>query len=396
MKLFEVSSRKSKNGRRKIKVILHEIYSDDCVNETTEAGEMFNDNGITWIREYCEEAIPTIKDMSLRVEFVDELNRVEILGHGNTGIQDGLPLFEDADVVGHFTNAYIDEITDADGNIKTVLIGEAYIDEMCYPGFVQKLIEDTENDNAPHGSVEIYRTDDNDGIVYKYGYKDKGRIPMKYIYSGYALLGIRPADKTAKLLEINEFGKEETTMNENEVKALIADTVNEMMSASDEMNKCKEECASQVALAEQIVAEKNALIEELNAKISDMQSELENCKNEKDELCSANEAMKNEINSLKCEVENAKANERKNELNSAISSFSDEEKAYAKDEIDAFNANPIESEINSVVTKIWEGIGRKAKEVENVLNEQNSAKSDIEDIFAEVVSATAVEDTDIF
>lgn len=81
-----------------------------------------------------------------------------------------------------------------------------------------------------------------------------------------------------------------------------------------------------------------------------------------------------------------------------IADFSDEEKAYAQAEIDAFNADPIASEINSVVSKIYEGIGKKAKsEADAVVSEQNAANASVEDIFAEVsVDAPEAEDTNIF
>lgn len=396
MKLFEVSSRKSKNGRRKFKLILHEIYPDSCIDTVNEIGTIYNENGITWIEEYCQNNLSTVKDMSLRVEFADEFNRVEILGHGETGLQDGLPLFENADVVGHFTNAYIDEIVE-DGVTKKVAIGEGYLDEMCYPDFVAKLIEDTANDEAPYGSVEIYRSGDNSGIVYKYGYKENGRIPTDYIYSGYALLGIRPADKTARLLEINESNKEEKTMDENQVKALIGQVVTEMLATSAELNKCKEECAAQVAAASEAVAAKDKQIEELNSQISSIQSELDACKREKNELNTANETMQTEINSLKETIVESQKKEKIGELNAAIADFSDEEKAYAQAEIDAFNADPITSEVNSVVNAILVGVGKKAREAAAVVAEQNAAKADIEDIFAEVgVTPTSEEDSNIF
>jgi hypothetical protein len=396
LKLFEVSSRKSKNGRRKFKLILHEIYPDSCIDTVNEIGTIYNENGITWIEEYCQNNLSTVKDMSLRVEFADEFNRVEILGHGETGLQDGLPLFENADVVGHFTNAYIDEIVE-DGVTKKVAIGEGYLDEMCYPDFVAKLIEDTANDEAPYGSVEIYRSGDNSGIVYKYGYKENGRIPTDYIYSGYALLGIRPADKTARLLEINESNKEEKTMDENQVKALIGQVVAEMLATSAELNKCKEECAAQVAAASEAVAAKDKQIEELNSQISSIQSELDACKREKNELNTANETMQTEINSLKETIVESQKKEKIGELNAAIADFSDEEKAYAQAEIDAFNADPITSEVNSVVNAILVGVGKKAREAAAVVAEQNAAKADIEDIFAEVgVTPTSEEDSNIF
>ena len=396
MKLFEVSSRKSKNGRRKFKLILHEIYPDSCIDTVEEVGIIYNENGITWIEEYCKNNLSTVKDMSLRVEFADEFNRIEILGHGETGIQDGLPLFENADVVGHFTNAYIDEIVE-DGVTKKVAIGEGYLDEMCYPDFVAKLIEDTANDEAPYGSVEIYRSEDNDGIIYKYGYKEKGRIPTDFIYSGYALLGIRPADKTARLLEINESNKEEKTMDENQVKALIGQVVAEMLSTSAELNKCKEECAAQVAAASEAVAAKDKQIEELNSQLSSIQSELDACKKEKNELNTANETMQTEINSLKETVIEAQKKEKIGELNAAIADFSDEEKAYAQTEIDTFNADPIASEVNSVVNAILVGVGKKAREAAAVVAEQNASKAGIEDIFAEVgIPTVSKEDSNIF
>lgn len=396
MKLFEVSSRKSKNGRRKFKLILHEIYPDSCIDTVNEVGTIYNENGITWIEEYCQNNLSTVKDMSLRVEFADEFNRVEILGHGETGLQDGLPLFENADVVGHFTNAYIDEIVE-DGVTKKVAIGEGYLDEMCYPDFVAKLIEDTANGEAPYGSVEIYRSGDNSGIIYKYGYKENGRIPTDYIYSGYALLGIRPADKTARLLEINESNKEEKTMDENQVKALIGQVVAEMLATSAELNKCKEECAAQVAAASEAVAAKDKQIEELNSQISSIQSELDACKREKNELNTANETMQTEINSLKETIVESQKKEKIGELNAAIADFSDEEKAYAQAEIDAFNADPITSEVNSVVNAILVGVGKKAREAAAVVAEQNAAKADIEDIFAEVgITPTSEEDSNIF
>ena len=148
MKTFEVSSRKSKNGRRKFKVILHEIYPDSCIDQVNECGTIYNDNGISWISEYCNAALPSIKDMSLRAEFLNE-DRDEICGHGETGIVDGLPVFENADVIGHFTKGYIDQITDSDGNEKIVCIGEGYMDEMCYKNFVAKLEENVANGSAP-------------------------------------------------------------------------------------------------------------------------------------------------------------------------------------------------------------------------------------------------------
>lgn len=380
---------------RKFKAILHEIYPDESVDQVNEVGTVFNANGITWIREFCENALPSLKDKSIRVEFLDD-ERTIICGHGDTGSKpDGMPIFEDAEVIGHFIDGYIDEIKDTDGNMKTVCIGEGYLDEMCYSNYISKLSEDIENGNAPYGSVEIYRTDENETIKYKYGYKEHGRIPMEFIYSGYALLGVKPADNTAKIIELN---KEETNkMTDLEIKALISQVVGELSAHTSEINKCKEECATKLAEAnaalETAIAEKN----ELEASSQKIQKALDDLQVEWDELNKKWDALWEEKIALEKALGEAKARERVGEMNAAIANFTDEEKAYAQAEIDAFNADPVASEINSIVNKIWEGIGRAAKANDQTVAEQNAANMTVEDIFSEVESTDASnEDVNIF
>lgn len=128
---------------------------------------------------------------------------------------------------------------------------------------------------------------------------------------------------------------------------------------------------------------------------------MEACNKEKGELNSANEALQSEVNSLKDTVAESEKKEKIGELNAAIASFTDEEKEYAKAEIEAFNADPITSEVNSVVAKIWEGVGKKAKTdaeaAAAVVAEQNASKANLDDIFAEVGGKTTdTEDMNIF
>lgn len=388
MNTFEISSKRSKNGRRRFKVILHEIYPDSCVDEVNGVGMQFNENGITWIEEYCKNALSTIPGTSLKCEFIDE-ERTELCGHGETEFIDGLPIFENAVVIGQFDKGYITEI-ETDEGLKTVCIGEGTIDGLCYHNFVTKLDEDLMNGMAPNGSVEILKTGDNPGIVYKYGQKPHGRIPTIFEYSGYALLGVRPADQTAKILELNNLKKEDNIkMDRDEIKAIVSQVVGEMASNTNELNQCKEECANSIAEAQALVTAKDAEISELNQAIETMKAELESCKAEKDTLVTEKETLSTEINSLKATLEEAQKKEKVGELNSAIASFSDEEKGYAKAEIEAFNADPLTSEINSVVNKIWEGIGRNSKNVQ-------AAADDCEDIFSEVCEKAVEEDVDIF
>ena len=399
MKMFEVSSKKNRDGRRKFKAVLHEIYSDACVDEAIEAGTQYNDNGITWIREYCQNALPSIKNMFIRVEFADPNERIEILGHGETGIEDGLPIYEDAVDIGHFTDGYIDEIEDEAGNKKVVCIGEGYIDEMCYKRFVSKLTEDMENGYCPFGSVEIYRSENNEGIVYKYGYKERGRIPMEFIYSGYALLGVRPADKTARLLELNSKG-DVSVMNEAEIKALIKDTVNEMSNTTTEMNEYKQNCDSQVAAAnterDNAISEKNQAIERADG----LQTELDNCRNTITERDNTISELNSKIENLNNELNQIKTEQRLAELNTALEEFSEDQRNYADAEIKAFKENPMTTEINTVTDKIWIGIAKNAKAAADAAEaeaqkvaEQNSAS--VEDIYGLVETNKQNEDEEI-
>lgn len=401
MKTFEIfseSKKKGQNGRRKFKAILYQIFPDSCVDEEKEVGTQYNRNGITWLREYCEKALPSIKGMSLKCEFLDD-ERTELCGHGMTDIEDGIAIFENAVVIGTFSEGYIDEVELPNGETITACIGVGEIDSSCYNNLCKKLDEDIANGIYPSGSVEILRTEDNDGIVYKYGYKDLGRIPTEFIHSGYALLGITPSDKTAKLVELNETQKEDIDiMNDAEIKALVEQTVTSMMNHTSEINQCKEDCDKQItelnATIETVTAEKNEAI----ANSEKIQAALDECIKERDEKCKELDQLWEEMKVLREELGKAKAKERVGELNAAIAAFTDAEKEYAKAEIEAFNADPIASEINSVVNKIWEGIGKKAKE-DAIVAEQNAAnqRTSVEDIFSAVETKPAVDtDTNIF
>ena len=404
MKTFEISKRMTKNGRRKFKIVLHEIYPDDCIDEVNEQGTMYNRNGITWIHEYCDKAKESIKDMSLRCEFLDD-DRTELCGHGETGVEDGLPIFGNAVDIGHFTNGYVSTIEDEEGIEHTVMMGEGYIDEMCYKNFVAKLESDMADGNAPFGSIEIYKSDENDGIVYKYGYKQEGRIPAEFIYSGYALLGVMPADDQAKIVELNKQNKEDVCdMTEAEIKALVEQTVNEMSKHSAEINECKQDCEAQINEAN---AQKDAAISEKNeieASAQQIQAALDQLKGEYEELNKKYDELWEERNALEKALGEAKAKERLNELSEAIAQFSDEQRDYAKEEIEAFNADPVNSEINTVVDKILKEIGAKAvedaaaSEAAKKIAEQNAAHETDIDIFGDIANGAndPDEDTNIF
>jgi hypothetical protein len=82
-----------------------------------------------------------------------------------------------------------------------------------------------------------------------------------------------------------------------------------------------------------------------------------------------------------------KAKARVGEMNAALADFTDEQKAVAKDEIAAFEADPMSVEINSIVEKILVHIGKRALEDGKVAEqnaEQEKAKGDTLDIFEPV------------
>ena len=398
MKTFELSSRNTKNGRRKFKLVLCEVFPESTIDEVNQVGTEFNRNGISWIDTYVQQQLDTISGMFLRAEFLDE-ERTELCGHGETGIVDGMPTFENAVSIGIFTKGYISEVETEEGT-KKYCIGEGEIDALCYSNFVRKLAKDISNGSPPHGSVEILKTDDNDKIVYKYGYVPEGRIPVEFQFSGYALLGVQPADDAACLVELNKNNREENdAMNEQDIKSLVSQTVSEMTAHIEEMNRCREECAAKVseanALAEAATNEKNELMEDADK----IKTALEECRKELDESYKKIDELYDEMKLLREELAKAQAKERIGELNEAIKGFSEDEKTYAQTEIDAFNNDPMGCEINCVVNKIWEGIGKKAKadsEAESVvIAEQNSAKN-IDDIFGEVGIDDDNKDENIF
>ena len=77
-------------GRRKLKIVLHEIYPDE---------NHWNINGITYLEQYTRDNADTVKGMPLCAEFLDASKEIPY-GHGVTGTLNNLPVFEDSVQVG--------------------------------------------------------------------------------------------------------------------------------------------------------------------------------------------------------------------------------------------------------------------------------------------------------
>ena len=374
-RIFEISSERQIAGRRKIKIILHEIFA---------SRDIWQVNGISWDENYTAQNLESVANMSICVEFLSEDRRLPY-GHGMTEIKDNMPYMEDATVVGHCERAYIGDV-EIDGEMKRALIAEGYIDEMRYPKFVAWL-GDKLADGGVKGSVEIVGRPENENrIIYDGGWKEKGRVPQIYDYSGYAILGIRPADDTAIVVELNnkmQNCKEDMFMDEKLMGQFVELVKSSVTQTITELNHKSDEYEGQISELNSQLATKDAEIAELNAKVAAAEASAA----EKDEAIEAQVA---ELNSLK-EVNTALEREKKiAELNSALAEFSPEEQALAKAEIDAFKADPMTVEINSITSKICVEMVRKNRE--NHTNEQNSAP----DIFGGVNEPEDTGEVDIF
>lgn len=346
LNIIEICKKQDKNGRRKFKAVLHEVFPNECIGKDG-LGVMYQDNGITWIEEYCNKALPTISGMSIRVQFLDD-ERTQIYGHGETDLTgekvEGLPLFENATVVGHFEKGYITDIED-NGVTKRVCIGEGILDEMCYPNFVHWLEEQIASGDSVFGSIEIFKTSGNEGIVYLNGHKgdEIGRVPMDFMYSGFAMLDCCvPADKSSKLLELNQ-KMEVETMNE-EMMNQINEAVKSSISAS--MDKSSE-FEAKISELNSIVEKKDEEITTLNKNIADLTTALEAIKGEQESYWAERDAIERELGELK-------AAKRIAELNDALAQFTEEETKVAEENICKFKDDPINSgiEINSIVEAI--------------------------------------------
>lgn len=370
-RVYEISSERHITGRRKIKLILHEIFPTHDVWQT---------NGISWDEQYTMDNLSSVANMSICAEFLNDERSIPY-GHGLTDIQNNMPLMEDATVVGHCERGYIDEV-EIDGELKKVLVAEGYIDEIRYPKFVAWLFEKLK-DGDVNGSVEIIGHQENENrIIYDGGWKEKGRIPQVYDYGGYAILGIKPADDSAIVMELNnkKENKEETHMDEkikNELTEIVSNALAELNSKWDEYY-------AQVAAKEAEITSLQADIQEKEAEITRLRADYE----AKEAELAAQEAGIVEANAKIAELEKEK---KVAELNAALADFTFEEQAIAQDDIAAFKENPDTVEINSITSKICVEMVRQRKEAAKA-----EANNQAPDIFGSVTEPKDNGEVDIF
>ena len=112
-----------------------------------------------------------------------------------------------------------------------------------------------------------------------------------------------------------------------------------------------------------------ASVQAKEAEIAQLRADMEKYQAEK----AAAEAGLSEANAKITELENERS---RAELNSALEPYSEEQRAVAQDDIDAFNANPGSVEINSIIGKICTEMVRVAREASKVA-ETNASNIDV-------------------
>lgn len=376
-KILEINKRISKGGRKNIRMVLLTIH---------EEGEM-NRNGITWVEQYVLDNLDSIKGIPICATFLDE-DKEDLYDHGYTETvesEDGKsePLFLNSESVGVIEDAKI-EVIEIDGETKKVLVGYGYIFCQRYPNLCEKL-----ESSKVKSSIEIMGTDENNRkIIYDGGYKEKGRKPMVFDFTGTCLLGVLEADENCYVLEVaeNKNKEEKLNMDENKIIEVI-------QKAITETNAVKADTETKIAELNSQIEAKDAEIKEAN----EAKEAAENNASEKDSKIAELEA---ENAKLKEELAACKKREACEAFDAMLVNYTDDEKKCVESEINAYKENPLDGNADEIISKICRNIveNQKKAEADAKIAEQNEAKeNETIDIFSEVNSDEEKdEDTNIF
>lgn len=374
-KILEINKRVG--GRKNIRMVLLTIH---------EEGEM-NRNGITWVEQYVLDNLESIKGIPICATFLDE-DKEDLYDHGYTETvesEDGKsePLFLNSESVGVIEDAKI-EVIEIDGETKKVLVGYGYIFCQRYPNLCEKL-----ESSKVKSSIEIMGTDENNRkIIYDGGYKEKGRKPMVFDFTGTCLLGVLEADENCYVLEVaeNKNKEEKLNMDENKIIEVI-------QKAITETNAVKADTETKIAELNSQIEAKDAEIKEAN----EAKEVAENNASEKDSKIAELEA---ENAKLKEELAACKKREACEAFDAMLVNYTDDEKKCVESEINAYKENPLDGNADEIISKICRNIveNQKKAEADAKIAEQNEVKeNETIDIFSEVNSDEEKdEDTNIF
>lgn len=382
IKILEMSNKMSRGGRKRIRMALLTVHQDP---------KQTNDNGLHWKELYVQNNIDSLKGMPICATFLDEDKRIPF-DHGLTEIRevkDGIKdaFYENSEVVGSVQYGNIETI-ELNGKPEKVLVAYGYLYYQRYPNFVDYIQKELKESDIK-SSIEIMGLESNDNkIIYEEeNPTEEFRTPKYFSFSGTAILGVTPADQNAYVLEVaqkldNTSNKEEDKLDEKVIRDIIVSTITEI-------NDNKSELMRDVEALRADLADRDNQIAELNARIETLQSE-------KDSADQKSENAIAELNSLTEELNKVKADKARSDLKTAIERFSDDDKRYAEVEINAFNEDPLNHDMNTIVTKILAGIGSaKIREDEAARVAEQNANKDL-DIYADTGFMDDVDTTDIF
>lgn len=175
---------------------------------------------------------------------------------------------------------------------------------------------------------------------------------MSFDFSGTAILSVEAADDSAVILDMNsrrqDNKKGDTNKMDEKTLNLIVDSMKNTITETLAKNT---EYETEISELNQTVAGKSKEINELTTEIDKIKKAIADLENER-------ETWRAERDTLEKMLGEAKAKQRIAEMNEAVKDFTEEQKEYAKEEIEKFNADPVNVEINTIVTKIYEGIGK--------------------------------------
>lgn len=387
-KILELSSKSSKGGRRKIRMVLLTLHSK----------EEKNLNGISWNEEYVSNNLDSIKGIPICASFADDEKSIPI-DHGYTEtveIENGKtePLFNNSECCGVIEDAKIEDL-EINGETKRVLVGYGYLFYQRYKNFCDYIKENISTSEVK-SSIEIVGKNGG-SIIYDGGYNEELRYPQIFDFSATAIIGVKEADENCYVLEVsqknnNKEEKEKMEFNMNEVKEVIQTTISELNDKTSAYETQISELNSQIESKNSELAEKDTTISELNASVEQMKELISQMESDRDTYWREREILEQEI-------AKAKIKEKLDELDDSLSEFSSEEKEIAKEDIEKLKGNinsckkseelnSVTSEINSIKSKICMNIVENQKKAakEAVISEQNSQNKNIsiEDIFSEV------------
>lgn len=397
-RILELSSKSSKGGRRKIRMVLLTLHKKDEKNL----------NGISWNEEYVLNNLDSIKGIPICASFVDSELKDIPLDHGYTEtveIGDGKsePLFNNSECCGVIEDAKIEDL-EINGEIKRVLVGYGYLFYQRYKNFCDYLKENILLSDVK-SSIEIVGKNGG-SIIYDGGYNKELRYPQVFDFSATAILGgvIKEADENCYVLEVaqkQEKLKEEKKnmeFDKKEFEAIVKSALSEINSEKKSHDEEVSELNEKISELSSKVEEKDTKISELNASVEQLQETLKKMESDINTYWAEREILEREI-------AKAKVAEKLAELDSSLSEFNAEEKEIAKEDIEELKKNinacqkkeelnNVTSEINSIKSKICMEIVARQKQAESEarISEQNSEEVKIEDIFSEVCSEKYVDD----